>query len=382
MVSEILGVVGSMKYKVLHLLEAFDPTRHRVVFQFVVGGLGLLLLVLLLGFSLLVREALSAQTVNRAAVVVVFGNGNTQKRCIEFTEDQISGMELLDRTGLDVSVDASNAMGVAVCKIGRNGCNYPSQNCFCECQGAECLYWSYWTGDAGGDWTYSGMGTSNRALRDGDIDGWVWGVGTTSSASPPPAITFEQVCGVTVGKATVTPTATEIPTETLTATSAPATATFTATSVSPTVTRTPTQSLTPTETRTPTIAGEATATRVVPTRRIQQNSAPQPTPPPEPTLEFEPTPFIEENQPLEQQATSTRPPRTPTRVAILSSQSANATRAAEEMELAEQAQAEADAEAANRHMLSGIVLVGGLLVGGAGLIVLLAGAGWYVMRRR
>lgn len=372
-----------MQDRVHQLLNTLDPTRHRIVFQCVIGGLGLLLLLALLSFMLLARQALSAQTVNRAAVVVVFGNGNSQKHCVEFSEDELSGLDLLERAGFNPSVDASNAMGVAICKIGRNGCNYPNQNCFCECQGAECVYWSYWIGDAGGNWKYSGMGTSNRLVRNGDIDGWVWGVGTTSGASPPPAITFEQVCGAQTGNATPTETATTSPTETPTvttvpptATTAPPTATLTATSVSPTFTLTPSPTLAWTETRLPTITGEATATRFVPTPRIAQNSAPPPTLPPEPTPEWVPTPFEEQNLPL---PTGTR---LPTRVAIGQSNSVNATRAAEELELAEQAQTQAEEKAQLRHTLSGIVLVGGLLVGGAGLVVLLAGTGWYMMRRR
>lgn len=369
-----------MKSQILLLLDKVDPNRHRVAFQFLVGGIGLLLLLALLAFSLLVHRALAAQTVNRAAIVVVFESGNTFQKCVEFTGDEISGLSMLEDTGLDLVVDATNAIGVAVCKIRKNGCDFPGEGCFCKCQGGPCKYWSYWSGDARGNWTYASMGTANRTLHNGDIDGWVWGVGTTSNASPPPAITFEQVCGAQAGKATMTPTATEAPTDTPTATSAPATATFTVTSVSPTVTRTPTLSLTPTWTRTPTLLSEPTIVRTEPTRRIQQNSVPQATRPPEPTQEFVPTPFIEENEPLAPRATPIRPPALLTRVAILSSQATNATRAAEELEMAQAA--EAESAIIDRHLISGIALVGGILVGGTGLIVLLAGAGWYVMRRR
>lgn len=369
-----------MKSQILHVLEKVDPNRHRVVFQFLVGGIGLLLLLTLLAFSLMLHRALAAQTVNRAAIVVVFASGTTFQKCVEFTGDEISGLSMLEDTGLDLVVDASNLIGVAVCKIRTNGCDFPGESCFCKCQGGPCKYWSYWSGDASGKWTYASMGTANRMLRNGDIDGWVWGVGTISNASPPPAITFEQVCGAQTGKATMTPTATEAPTNTSTATSAPATATFTATSVSPTVTWTATLSLTPTLTRTPTLTAEATTVQVAPTRRIQQNSVPQPTRPPEPTQEFVPTPFIEENQPLEPRATPTRASALLTRVAIMSSKSANATRAAEELEMAQAA--EAEPAVIDRHLISGIALVGGMLVGATGLIVLLAGAGWYVMRRR
>jgi len=368
-----------MKVRVLYLLQTFDPARHRVAFQFLIGGLGLLLLTSLLGLSLMLREALSAQTVNRVAIVVVFESGNTHQQCVEFTGDEISGLDVLQQTGLDLVVDASNQIGVAVCKIRRNGCDFPAENCFCKCQGEKCQYWSYWNADPRGDWTYAGKGTSNRMLHNGDIDGWVWGLGTQTGANPPPAINFDQVCGA-ITKPTITPSPTTPPTETLTATAAPATAT--PTNPLPTATRTTTVTYTPSVTRTPSLTGEATSTRFVPTRQVQSQSAPRATRPPEPTQEFIPTPYIEENQPLELQATSTPPPRVPTRVSILSSRSANATRAAEELEMAEQAQSQADEQANMRHLLSGIALVGGLLVGGAGLIVVLAGGAWYLLRRR
>ncbi|MCX7838921.1 MAG: hypothetical protein N2559_05635, partial [Anaerolineae bacterium] len=169
-----------------------------------------------------------AASPNRAGLVIVHGNGQTIKRCIEFSEAQISGLDLLTRSGLDLNVDANNAIGVAVCRIDHEGCTYPSEPCFCKGQGSPCIYWSYWR-LASGAWKYSNVGASGAVVRNGDVDGWVWGVGTVSGATPPPLVTFDQVC------APVTATPTRTATATATATRPPPTNT----SVLPTPTPTP-----------------------------------------------------------------------------------------------------------------------------------------------
>lgn len=52
-------------------------------------------------------------------------------------------------------------------------------------------YWSYWTGKAGGEWSYSGTGYTGRKLSDGAVDGWTYtifdkpGVGGFGEGSTP-----------------------------------------------------------------------------------------------------------------------------------------------------------------------------------------------------
>lgn len=125
-------------------------------------------------------------------------------------------------------MDASNAIGVAVCRIDHEGCTYPSQPCFCQCQGSPCIYWSYWR-LASGTWKYSSVGASSAFVRNGDVDGWVWGSGAVSGATPPPAVTFDQVCAPSTATATRTSTATKPPpTNTLSPTNTPVRLTATA----------------------------------------------------------------------------------------------------------------------------------------------------------
>lgn len=125
---------------------------------------------------------------NRAGLVVAFADGHTEARCVEFTEEEISGVELLRRSGLTFVFSGSGAFGEAVCRIGDTGCNDPG-DCFCQCRGADCAFWAYFALESD-TWRFQAVGASQRRLRNGDTDGWVWG----SGSAPPGAVTFEEVC--------------------------------------------------------------------------------------------------------------------------------------------------------------------------------------------
>ena len=154
---------------------------------------------------------------HRAGLIIVHSNGQMSQRCVEFSGETISGLEFLQQSGLDLTVDATNSVGVAVCRIDSEGCTFPSQACFCQCQGAKCVYWSYWHLTSGGAWQYSSLGAGNRILHDGDVDAWMWGPVTNTSINLLPALRFDQICAP--------PTPTASPTATATATLLPPTAT-------------------------------------------------------------------------------------------------------------------------------------------------------------
>jgi energy-coupling factor transport system permease protein len=135
----------------------------------------------------------SAQGPQTAAVLAQFGDGSYVTRCVWFGDESLDGLELLTRSGLEVSV-----WGAAVCRIEGEGCDYPAERCFCQCLASPCRFWSYWQW-SDGRWVYSQVGASQRAVRDGDIDAWVWGDGQ----SPPTALPEPAVCP---SGATPTPT--------------------------------------------------------------------------------------------------------------------------------------------------------------------------------
>lgn len=169
--------------------------------------------------------ATQADSPNRVGLVVRFGNGDVLTRCVEFHENQISGLEVLLRAGLNVIYELSGTYGAAICKIENDGCDYPAEACFCQCPGGpNCIYWSYWH-LKDGIWTYSQVGAGGYYVKNGDVEGWAWAVEL-------PQITFEDICAP---PPTATSTSTAPPTFTPTATHTPVpTAKPTSTSVPPT----------------------------------------------------------------------------------------------------------------------------------------------------
>jgi hypothetical protein len=80
-------------------------------------------------------------------------------------------------------------LGYGVCAIEGEGCP-AGQDCFCQCRSIPCAYWVYSHRRPDGSWAISGVGASGWEVHDGDVDGWVWGDGSTA----PPIVTFEQIC--------------------------------------------------------------------------------------------------------------------------------------------------------------------------------------------
>jgi hypothetical protein len=153
-----------------------------------------LILIAVVLFALAAFAPVRAQTQNRAGVVVQFSDGSVTTRCVTFNEDSITGYDLLRRSRLPIAVEFGS-MGAGVCKIGNEGCAYPSQPCFCQCQtlGAGCTYWVY-SQLREGAWTVSGLGAGARQVRDGDVDGWAWGKGDGNSGIVPVGVTLDQIC--------------------------------------------------------------------------------------------------------------------------------------------------------------------------------------------
>ena len=196
---------------------------------------------------------------NRAALVVVHGDGRVVTRCVAFVEAQITGLELVQRTDLDLNLEASG-MGATICRLDGEGCTYPQQSCFCQCEGENCVYWSYWHSQAGA-WVYSNLGAANSVVAPGALEGWVWGAGTVDTAQSPPTLTFDAICAAPT--ATSTPTHTVMPT--LTGTPTPTATLMTETSPTASWTPSPTASFTPAPTiSAPTLASSTPIATVTP----------------------------------------------------------------------------------------------------------------------
>ncbi len=133
------------------------------------------------------------QEEDRAGLVIFHGDRQADFYCVELTEPEITGYELLRLSG--VMIEANDVgLGSAICRLDETGC--PASNCFCQCRGNDCEYWSYWHLLDGG-WQYSPVGASQYRVRPGDIDGWTWGPGSVTEAIAPPDVTLDEICSPT-----------------------------------------------------------------------------------------------------------------------------------------------------------------------------------------
>jgi len=146
-------------------------------------------LVLLVALALIQQASNDQPEPHRAGLVVVHGDGTIIERCVEFSEDSITGVELLQQAGLELVVGAYGGLGYGICAIDGEGC-LSEEDCFCQCRGSPCSYWVYSHRRPDDTWVISGVGASTWKIRQGDIDGWVWGDGSEA----PPQVTFADVC--------------------------------------------------------------------------------------------------------------------------------------------------------------------------------------------
>ena len=169
-----------------------------------------LLSFILLLLTILLLTPAEADGPNRAGLIIDYGDGNVATFCVEFDEESISGMEVLERAGRELVLGFG---GVTVCAIDGVGC-LGSDDCWCECGNPSqgCTYWMYWH-LKGGEWRYSEAGAAGYPVYDGDVEGWVWGSGSTEGGVQPPVYTIEQICNLLTPQ-TDTPTATNTTTST------------------------------------------------------------------------------------------------------------------------------------------------------------------------
>jgi len=105
---------------------------------------------------------------HRAGLIVQTGDGAIITRCVSFVEQQISGLALLERSGLPFAAVDDERYGAFICGIAGVGC--PAERCLCAYPPS---YWQYWLREQSG-WRVAPVGASGRVVRDGDVDGWIW----------------------------------------------------------------------------------------------------------------------------------------------------------------------------------------------------------------
>lgn len=130
------------------------------------------LAILIMAFLPAARVA--AQDAHLAGLVVDYGDGRMTFAVIPFAEDQINGIDLLDRSGLDVVTVGFGGLGDAVCQVDDTGC--PVGDCrtrLCQTSDPDSPFWQFSKLD-GEEWRFVATGASGAVVRDGDIYAWSW----------------------------------------------------------------------------------------------------------------------------------------------------------------------------------------------------------------
>ena len=104
--------------------------------------------------------------------------GGVQDRCAP--GDPSSGVAALRGAGFEPT-RAAQQPGYFLCRIDGKPATDP-----CQRASPEDAYWSYWHGQPGGTWRYSGSGAADYDPAPGSIEGWAFGAGKPPSIAPPP----------------------------------------------------------------------------------------------------------------------------------------------------------------------------------------------------
>lgn len=117
----------------------------------------------------------AGEPLHHAGVVVRHGDGRLTYAYVAFPEQTISGIQLLQRTGIPLVTIPFGGLGDAVCEIADEGC--PASVCgrrLCQGAGADSPFWQYFRQVSPGEWQPLALGASATNVRDGDVDGWSW----------------------------------------------------------------------------------------------------------------------------------------------------------------------------------------------------------------
>jgi hypothetical protein len=125
----------------------------------------------------------------RAGVAVVHGDGSVRTDCVKLERRTISGFQLLRQSKFHYKV-AQFSFGKALCYLDGEGVKTTDPDeCFSDPDGE---FWGYWVQDKDNTApAESGVGASDRNVRRGSIDYWVW---DTFPQTPPAALTLADIC--------------------------------------------------------------------------------------------------------------------------------------------------------------------------------------------
>jgi hypothetical protein len=127
---------------------------------------------------------------NRAGMVIDYGDGTLTYAIVPFEEESISGIELLERSGVPLVTVDFGGLGQAVCTIGERGCGVGDcRQRVCQSADRDSPFWKYFRLEDGESWTVLPLGASSAKVEDGSIEGWSW----TGTEPDLPVVDLEEI---------------------------------------------------------------------------------------------------------------------------------------------------------------------------------------------
>lgn len=119
--------------------------------------------------------AAAHEGLHRAGLVVRHGDGRLTYVYVVYPEEEIAGIELLRRSGLDLVTVGFGGLGEAVCALEGEGCSAGEcRKNLCQ-RNPDAPYWQPCYQTAPGEWRAWRLGASSATIRDGEMYGWSWG---------------------------------------------------------------------------------------------------------------------------------------------------------------------------------------------------------------
>ena len=151
------------------------------------------LVIVLLAMTGLMLSGGSSQAeeeANHAGLVIRDQAGELTYAYVAFTEPEISGIELLKRSGVAIVTVGFGGLGEGVCSIQGEGCAVGEcRRRLCQGPRPDDPFWQSFRQRSPGDWRPEILGASSAIVRDGDVAGWSW----TNGEAQLPAVTLSEV---------------------------------------------------------------------------------------------------------------------------------------------------------------------------------------------
>jgi hypothetical protein len=141
---------------------------------------------------------------HHAGLVIRDQQGELSYAYVAFSEPEISGLELLKRSGAAVVTVGFGGLGEGVCSIQNAGCDVTEcQRRLCQGPRADDPFWQSFRQQAPGDWRTHMLGASAARVKDGEIHGWSW----TGTEPNLPSVTLEEIANLAEMAGIVAPAA-------------------------------------------------------------------------------------------------------------------------------------------------------------------------------